>query len=118
MYDIKTNQWENIKSMNLKRKYASSTVTKSGHLWVFGGSIAEENMQESIERYDPKTNIWEIMVIKVPHFMNSQIIFKPTSRTILLVGGNIMDSTGMIKEIFYEYRFYLIYLSKLTFAFS
>lgn len=57
-------------------------------------------MQESIERYDPKTNIWEIMVIKVPHFMNSQIIFKPTSRTILLVGGNIMDSTGMIKEIF------------------
>ena len=91
VYDVKKDRWESIKSMNLKRKNPSSTVTKSGLLYVFGGSIPTENERETIERYDPIKNSWEILPVKLNNFFDSQIIFKTSSTTILIVGGNMLD---------------------------
>ena len=120
-YDIKKDKWDTIKSMNLKRKNASSIWMNNEFVYVFGGSIPEENEMETVERYVISKNIWEILPIRLNNFMTSQILLRVSSkifqfqhtykyligRTLLMVGGNIIDPEGFKKRSDKVYRLFI-----------
>mmetsp|Transcript_4439 Transcript_4439/g.5364 ORF Transcript_4439/g.5364 Transcript_4439/m.5364 type:complete len:105 (-) Transcript_4439:100-414(-) len=93
--------------MNIKRKDSSCVCMNNEYVYTFGGSSYEENENESVERYNIKKNIWEIMPIKLDHFMTSQVVFKVSSRTLLLLGGNIVDSNGFKVRSEKVYRLFI-----------
>jgi N-acetylneuraminic acid mutarotase len=84
VYDIAADNWEHIKSMNLKRKDPSAVMINNEFVYVFCGSVPNENERESIERYNIRKNTWKIMPIRVPQFMNSQVTLRISNESILL----------------------------------
>lgn len=72
--------------MNLKRKDSASICMNNEAVYVFWGSVVEENTHETIEKYDVKTDSWEILPIRLQSFMNMQVTLKVSSKTILIVG--------------------------------
>mmetsp|Transcript_16477 Transcript_16477/g.16174 ORF Transcript_16477/g.16174 Transcript_16477/m.16174 type:complete len:156 (+) Transcript_16477:729-1196(+) len=84
--------------MHLKRKDASSVAMNGELIYVFGGSSPEENTIDTIEKYNIKNNEWEIIPCKLPFFMSSQITLRVSSRTILILGGNIIGKDGYVRR--------------------
>ena len=57
VYDCIRDRWEKVKSMNTPRTWFKMIAYK-GLLYVFGGYDGKERLN-SVEFYNPKTNIWE-----------------------------------------------------------
>ena len=53
-------------------------------VYVFGGSIPEENQNESVERYIINKNTWEILPIRLNYFMTSQILLRVSSKYLFI----------------------------------
>lgn len=58
----KNMKWTRLADMNVGRTNISkSCMELNGFIWVFGG-CAITNALKSVERYDPKTNTWTMML--------------------------------------------------------
>ena len=106
VYNIQTNSWESIKSMNVKRKDSSCVLMNGEFVYVFGGSNPDENSIDSVEKYSVKENNWEIVPVKLPCFMAKQVVLRVSSRTILLLGGNIIGEEGFVRRSSKVYRLF------------
>ncbi|KAJ7372045.1 kelch-like [Desmophyllum pertusum] len=69
VYDIATNVWQSIASLNGPRSDASMVCYPLGALYVLGG-VSKEGLPRAltVECYDPATNTWED-IATIPHIV-------------------------------------------------
>ena len=97
MYNISTNEWQFIGSLNVPRKYGSMVCLK-GTLYVLGGrNEFSERSELSVECYDPTEKKW-ILKTTIP----VKIISKDNKDTfagcVLKLSKGILDKLDVIKE--------------------
>jgi hypothetical protein len=59
-YDPITDSWSQKASMPGLSRYGTSTITASGHAFVFGGLMSDQEHTGDIYEYDPVGDVWEL----------------------------------------------------------
>eukprot|EP00808_Paulinella_micropora_P025105 g16084.t1 len=57
-YDEKEGKWKMMAHMSVARTQAAATIM-DGYIYVAGGMDGEDNILDSMERYNPQTNFWD-----------------------------------------------------------
>ncbi len=95
VYDLKTKTWQSLAPMNTP-KHGFQMVAYKEYLYVFGGFAYSANhlpawkSLDTIERYNIRTNTWEVLDQKLPRRRSSNAIAKVDNKVYLLGGW---DST-------------------------
>ncbi|AXR69133.1 Kelch repeat-containing protein [Leptospira mayottensis] len=89
VFDPNTNTWSLLAPLNQPRFEHSSILLADGRLLVAGGQYFingnSNNYLDSMEIYDPTTNIWKLM--KMPESRSHFTLNRLTDGSILWVGG-------------------------------
>lgn len=123
MYDIKNNTWTDLASMNRKRSnfkvikkyffnlsfiyytiflYFLQIVYYKKYIYAFGGEKLSDKERQSIERYNLKTDVWEILNFHI----------NCTSATPGIIAGNLIYiGTKNILRLLVKYEFHIKYLN-------
>jgi N-acetylneuraminic acid mutarotase len=59
-YDMKSDNWTSLAPMK-EARYAAASAVLDHYLYVFGGIGSDDNVLQSVERYDSTQNAWQIM---------------------------------------------------------
>ncbi len=66
-YDTEKDIWYEIADMNLARKNSSVCPLTSDSMYVFGGTLSNSLMTETIEQFLISANMWITLSIKMPN---------------------------------------------------
>ena len=97
MFNVSTNEWQFIGSLNVSRAYGSMVCLK-GILYVLGGRNGPGRSELSIECYDPAKNKWiEETIIPVKMICKD----KNYSFTgcVLKLSKGVLDKLDVVEDI-------------------
>lgn len=95
LFNYLTNTWASAPSLNLKRRYHTSTLLHSGKVLVIGGKTSSQtnSSTNSCEIFDPVTNSWSVVApLNVPRAYHTSTLLN--SGLVLVVGG-INNTNGL-----------------------
>ncbi len=75
-YDTDRDIWFDMRPMNIARKNASICPLTADSLYVFGGTMPNGLMTESIEQYLVSANMWILLEVKLPNPISFVTSFK------------------------------------------
>ena len=96
MYNISTNKWQLIGSLNYPRAFGSMVCLK-GTLCVLGGAYEHCRSELSVECYDPTEDKWNKKTI-IPVDMISKGNKDKFSGCVLKLSKGVLDKLDVIKE--------------------
>ena len=96
MYNISTNEWQLIGSLNDSRAYGSM-VSLKGTIYVLGGINDCGQSQLSVECYDPAENKW-IKKTTLPVKMISKESNNTFTGSVLKLSKGVLDKLHVVKE--------------------
>ena len=106
MYDIHSEKWSEIASMKTARSFSSCCKINDNEILVIGGYNKDKGTLNSIEKYNLKSNTFEVLDLKLPlplrRFMTAKV-----SKNVALVFG------GITKESFESQRVFKLNYEKL-----
>jgi len=96
MFNILTNEWQFIGSLNVSRPYGTMMCLK-GTLHVLGGTNGSVGSQLSVECYDPLENKW-IKKTTIPVKMISKGYDNTFIGCVLKLSKGVLDKLDVVKE--------------------
>ena len=98
MYNISTNEWQFIGSLNVGRVYGSMVCLK-GTLYVLGGTknATQRELIMSVECYDPTEDEW-IRKAKIPVKTISEQSEDTFTACVAKLSKSVLDGAGVVKE--------------------
>ena len=96
MYNILTNEWQLIGSLNVPRANGSMVCLK-GTLYVLGGSPDVRQSHLSVECYDPTEDKW-IIKTTIPVKLISKDNKDSFTGCVLKLSKGVLDKLDVIKE--------------------
>ena len=96
MFNVATNEWRFIGSLNLARAYGSMVCLK-GTLYVLGGLNGFWHSQFCVECYDPAENKW-IEKTGIPLKMICKGIDEAFTGCVLKLSKGVLDKLDAVKD--------------------
>ena len=96
MFNVSTNEWQFIGSLNVSRAYGSMVCVK-GILFVLGGINSPRRGELSVECYDPAENKWigqTIMPVKMTRKDNKYTF----TGSVLKLSKGVLDKLNVVKD--------------------
>ena len=94
MFNVSTNEWQFIGSLNVSRAYGSMVCLK-GALYVLGGSSDRSHL--AVECYDPPRDKW-IVKTTIPVKMISEDNGDTFSGCVLKLSKGVLNKLDVIKD--------------------
>jgi len=88
-FDFEEQAWVEVAPMNKKRCTSMAFVYKDC-IWVFGGYTDYLKRSSTIERYNPKSDTWEIVEFKLYQGMEAGHVYSIAPDKLLIIGGKVL----------------------------
>jgi len=93
-FDIAKNAWITCSPMNVPRCAAGACTVGNKNIYVFGGYDGNERVG-SIERYDPRSDHWELIDVELLAPMSNCACFSPARNKIVILGGGFSSGFSL-----------------------
>lgn len=95
-FELKKNVWIPIANLLTQRCAFAATSLNGDKIAVLGGYDGKKRV-DSIEIYDPKTDAWKLLEIKLPLALSNLAAFNPYRDRIVILGGGL--SSGFYTSV-------------------
>ena len=100
-FAIRLRKWvlcDESQVLNIPRINASACKCGPKHIYLFGGLSADDELLDSIERYNTHLGIWTILDIKIPFRISNNFAFSFNQDFIVMLGGMLRKPDAYVPK--------------------
>jgi hypothetical protein len=95
---VLTNEWTFFDPVNIARCAFSASAVNNSLIFIFGGYDGTQRL-ESIEKYDPEVNKWEILSAALRFPLSNCACFSYSNDNIVILGGGFSSGFSLAVEM-------------------